>query len=152
MRNERALLDSAPLVVKVSGCPNGCGLHHVAGLGFQGGLRKIGGRPVPQYHVLVGGSAGGPGGENARFGRLVAKIPARKVAAATRRFISLYKKDGDGTESMTDFLARTPIATLKATVADLEKMDEADATDADFIDLGETQAFAPETTEGECVA
>ena len=152
MRNERALLDSAPVVVKVSGCPNGCGLHHVAGLGFQGGLRKVGGRAVPQYHVLVGGSAGGPGGENARFGRLVAKIPARKVAAATRRFIALYTKDRDGTESMTDFLARAPMATLKATVADLEKMDEADATDADFIDLGETQAFAPETSEGECVA
>ena len=53
---------------------------------------------------------------------------------------------------MTDFLARAPIATLKAAVADLEKMDEADATPEDFIDLGETQAFAPETTEGECVA
>jgi sulfite reductase beta subunit-like hemoprotein len=152
VQNERALLDSAPLVVKVSGCPNGCGLHHVAGLGFQGGLRKIDGRPVPQYHVLVGGSGGGPNGEAARFGRLIAKIPARKVAAATRRLIALYKSQGDGTESMTDFLARAPLPTLKAAVADLEKMDEKDATAEDFIDLGETQAFAPETTEGECIA
>ena len=152
VQNDRALLDSAPVIVKISGCPNGCGLHHVAGLGFQGGLRKIDGRPVPQYHVLVGGSGGGAGGESARFGRLVAKIPARKVAAATRRLLELYKSQGNGGESVSEFLARAPLPLLKSTIADLEKMDEKDATAEDFIDLGETQAFAPETTEGECVA
>ncbi len=40
------------LKIKMSGCPNGCGQHHVAGIGFQGSIRKLGGRPVPQYFVL----------------------------------------------------------------------------------------------------
>jgi sulfite reductase beta subunit-like hemoprotein len=28
------------LDIKVSGCPNGCGQHHIAAIGFQGSLRK----------------------------------------------------------------------------------------------------------------
>ena len=30
--------------IKISGCPNGCGQHHIAGIGFQGSLRKVGGK------------------------------------------------------------------------------------------------------------
>src|SRR5262249_9931816 len=41
--------------IKVSGCPNGCGQHYIAGIGFQGGMRKVAGRPAPQYLVYVGG-------------------------------------------------------------------------------------------------
>ncbi len=41
--------------IKISGCPNGCGQHHVAGIGFQGSIRKVGDRAVPQYFVMLGG-------------------------------------------------------------------------------------------------
>ena len=41
--------------IKISGCPNGCGQHHIATIGFQGSVRRIGGRAVPQYFVMVGG-------------------------------------------------------------------------------------------------
>ena len=43
------------LQIKISGCPNGCGQHHIAGLGFQGSVRRLGARVVPQYFVMVGG-------------------------------------------------------------------------------------------------
>jgi sulfite reductase (NADPH) hemoprotein beta-component len=146
--SDRSVVDRAQgLVVKVSGCPNGCGLHHVAGLGFQGGLRKVGGRPVPQYHVLAGGDAGG---ETARFGRLVAKIPARRIVEAVGRLVSLYEAKRAEGESITAYFARATVADLHDAVADLERLDEADATADDFVDLGEKMAFAPETMEGEC--
>jgi sulfite reductase (NADPH) hemoprotein beta-component len=122
-------------------------LHHVAGLGFQGGLRKVGGRPVPQYHVLAGGDAGG---ETARFGRLVAKIPARRIVEAVGRLVSLYEAKRAEGESITAYFARATVADLHDAVADLERLDEADATADDFVDLGEKMAFAPETMEGEC--
>ncbi len=32
------------LDVKVSGCPHGCGQHYIAGIGFQGGMRKVAGQ------------------------------------------------------------------------------------------------------------
>src|SRR5205807_6135187 len=39
------------LPIKISGCPNGCGQHYVAGIGLQGSVRKVDGRAVPQYHL-----------------------------------------------------------------------------------------------------
>ena len=150
LENDLALLDRARgLEVRVSGCPNGCGLHHVAGIGLQGGLRKVDGRPVPQYFVMVGGDASG---EVARFGRLAAKVPARRVPTAIRRLVALYERERTTEETMTAFLGRVDLALVKRELADLEKLDKTDATPADFIDLGETSAFAPATTEGECTA
>jgi sulfite reductase (NADPH) hemoprotein beta-component len=150
MAGDRSIVDRAKgLVVKVSGCPNGCGLHHVAGLGFQGGLRKLGQRPVPQYHVLVGGDATG---DDARFGRLVAKVPARRIVEVTRRLVSLYEAKRIEGESITAYFARAAVPELRAAIADLERLEEADATSEDFIDLGEDAAFHPETMEGECSA
>ena len=65
------------LDIKISGCPNGCGQHHIATIGFQGSVRKIGGRAVPQYFVMVGG---GVADGAASFARHAAKIPARRCA------------------------------------------------------------------------
>jgi sulfite reductase beta subunit-like hemoprotein len=140
---------STALAVRVSGCPNGCGLHHVAGIGLQGGLRKVEGRAVPQYHVTVGASieGGAP-----TFGRLLGKIPARRVPLMFERLIGLYRGGRRESESMTAYLARTPLPELRAAIADLEKLEAHDANPEDFVDLGESSAFAPSTTEGECAA
>src|SRR5262249_17777831 len=62
--------------IKISGCPNGCGQHHIATIGFQGSVRRIGSRAVPQYFVMVGGGAEG---REATFARLGAKVPARRI-------------------------------------------------------------------------
>src|SRR5207237_9315316 len=43
--------------IQISGCPNGCGQHHIATFGFQGSVRRVGDRAVPQYLVMVGGAA-----------------------------------------------------------------------------------------------
>ena len=142
-RAERSWIDRARgLTIRVSGCPNGCGLHHVAGLGFQGGLRKVGDRPVPQYFVYAGGDPA-----LGRFGRVVAKIPARRIPAVVERLIETYERARREEEPMNDWLARTDAKELGAAVADLNVVD-----DEDFVDLGETTAFNPETAEGECAA
>jgi sulfite reductase beta subunit-like hemoprotein len=149
-RADTASLDAAHgLVVKVSGCPNGCGLHHVAGVGFQGGLRKVGGRPVPYYHVYAGGDARG---DTAKFGRVIGKVPARRALEATRRLVALYEARKTKGECITDYLARAPIAELRASIANLERLEPENASPEDFVDLGESHAFAPETGVGECAA
>ena len=73
--------------IKISGCPNGCGQHHIATIGFQGSVRRLGSRAVPQYFVMVGGGAHDRG---ATFGRLAAKIPARRIPEVVERLIDLY--------------------------------------------------------------
>jgi sulfite reductase (NADPH) hemoprotein beta-component len=135
------------LVVKMSGCPNGCGQHHIAGIGFQGSIRKLGGRAVPQYFVLVGG---GPTADGVTFGRLAAKIPARRAPAALERLIGLYQQERQQGESPTAFFQRVGLPEVKAAIADLEPLTEETAVPEDFIDLGETTAFSPEVMDGEC--
>jgi sulfite reductase (ferredoxin) len=137
------------LDIKVSGCPNSCGQHHIAGIGFQGGVRKVGGRAVPQYLLHLGGSIDG---ERATFGKLTAKIPARNVPAVIERLIELYDQEKQAGEAPAAFFARVAPAAVKARIDDLTGLDAERATDQDFIDLGETEAFEVKLAEGECAA
>ncbi len=135
--------------IKVSGCPNGCGLHHIATIGFQGSVRRVGSKAVPQYFVMLGGGATDGG---AVFGRLAAKIPARRIPEAVDRLIGLYAREKQVSESATAFFARIGIEQVKPLLADLERLEANDAVPADFIDLGEAAEFAPEVMEGECAS
>jgi sulfite reductase (NADPH) hemoprotein beta-component len=136
--------------IKISGCPNGCGQHHVATIGFQGSVRRVGSRAVPQYFVLVGGGAGADG--HATFARLAAKIPARRMPEAVDRLIAIYVRDRLPNESAESFFCRVDLATVKSELADLERLAPADARAEDFVDLGESREFEPEVMEGECSA
>jgi sulfite reductase (NADPH) hemoprotein beta-component len=135
--------------IKISGCPNGCGQHHVAAIGFQGSVRKLGDRVVPQYFLMLGG---GQGQDGASFGRLTAKIPARRVPEAIDRLLHLYEDERSYGESAPTFFHRVDIARAKAAVADLEQLTPEDVLPQDFIDPGEDQAFNPEVMDGECSA
>jgi sulfite reductase beta subunit-like hemoprotein len=143
-------VDALPgLDIKISGCPNGCGQHHIAGIGFQGSIKKVGDRPVPQYFVMVGG---GFADGTTTFGRLAAKVPARRAVEALERLVRLYQDQrGDG-ESPLGFFRRVEVATVKSTLADLERMTPEEATAQDFIDLAEVSAFNPQVMDGECSA
>jgi sulfite reductase (NADPH) hemoprotein beta-component len=135
--------------IKISGCPNGCGLHHIATFGFQGSVRRLGSRAVPQYFVMVGGGAHDRG---ATFGRLAAKIPARRIPQVVERLIDLYAKERGAGESATEFFGRVELGVVKGLLADLETLRPGDAVSTDFIDLAESAEFAPEVMDGECSA
>jgi sulfite reductase (NADPH) hemoprotein beta-component len=141
--------DAADLNVKISGCPNGCGQHHMAGVGFQGSVRKLEGRAVPQYFVMVGG---GITDGQAHFARIAAKVPARRSAEALERLVGLYKSEGRPGETAKAFFKRIELPRVKALLADLETLTPEDATPTDFQDLGEDSAFEVATLEGECSA
>jgi sulfite reductase (NADPH) hemoprotein beta-component len=142
-----AAADGARL--KISGCPNGCGLHHIATIGFQGSVRRLGSRAVPQYFVMVGGGAHDRG---ATFGRLAAKIPARRIPQAVERLIDLYATDRAEGETAAAYFGRVELDRVKDRLADLERLLPGDAVPADFIDLAEATEFAPEVMDGECSA
>ncbi|HXH05927.1 MAG TPA: nitrite/sulfite reductase [Vicinamibacterales bacterium] len=149
LRARPDLADDAPdLDIKISGCPNGCGQHHIAAIGFQGSIRKIGGRAAPQYFVFVGGRADG----EVAFGRLAAKIPARRSPEALERLIALYRAERRPGESARAFFQRADVERVRAVMADLETLPPEHARPIDFIDLGEAGEFKPEVLDGECSA
>jgi sulfite reductase (NADPH) hemoprotein beta-component len=138
---------AADATIKVSGCPNGCGQHHVATLGLQGSVRKVGTRAVPQYFVMVGGRVSS---EGAAFARLAAKVPARRMSAAVVRLLEWYRDTRLEGESASAFFGRAQAAEVKRLLADLETFAADEARPEDYVDLGDTQAFVPEVMEGEC--
>jgi sulfite reductase (NADPH) hemoprotein beta-component len=86
------------------------------------------------------------------FGRLAAKIPARRIPEVVERLIALYAREREADESATAFFGRVELDVVKKELADLERLQPGDAVAADFIDLGEANAFAPEVMEGECAS
>jgi sulfite reductase (NADPH) hemoprotein beta-component len=137
------------LTIKMSGCPNGCSQHHVAAIGLQGSARKVGGRAAPQYFVLLGGGVDDAG---ARFGRLAAKIPARRVPEAVERLLALHRARRSEGEGAAAFFARVPVEEVKSALAGLGELTAETAAPEDFVDLGEDREFRPESMEGECAA
>jgi sulfite reductase beta subunit-like hemoprotein len=104
---------------------------------------------VPLYNLLVGGEITGDG---AAFGRVVAKIPARRAPQALERLIDLYAAERTGDETPAAFFRRQELPRLRDLLADLTLITEANATPEDFIDLGTDGSFAVNVTEGECAA
>jgi len=150
LRDRPDLVAQAPgLDIKISGCPNGCGQHHIAGFGFQGSVRKVGDRPVPQYFVMLGGGVDGP---QATFGRVAAKVPARRIPHVVERLVALYTAEKREAETARAFFRRVDLPRVKALLADLEALTPEGATPSDFIDLGDEGEFKVETQEGECMA
>jgi sulfite reductase (NADPH) hemoprotein beta-component len=135
--------------IKISGCPNGCGQHHVATIGFQGSVRRVGGRAVPQYFVMVGG---GTTEHGASFARTAAKIPARRIPETLERLIGFYQRERIDDESAPAFFQRIDLARVSSELADLQHFTEADAVPLDFVDLAETGEYTPEVMDGECSA
>jgi sulfite reductase beta subunit-like hemoprotein len=136
--------------IKISGCPNGCGQHHIASIGFQGSVRKLGPRAVPQYFVLVGGGCVDEG--TAHFGKVVSKVPVHRLTDALDRLLGLYRDHRQGDEELGAFFRRVPASMATDALKDLSQLLPDEATEQDFIDLAETQAFTPEVMDGECSA
>ncbi len=77
------------LKIKISGCFNSCGQHHLADIGFYGNSRKIGNHTVPHFQVVLGGQWNK---NAASYGLAVGSVPSkaipRVVEVITDRFVA----------------------------------------------------------------
>jgi sulfite reductase (NADPH) hemoprotein beta-component len=79
--------DIGPLDIKISGCINSCGHHHVGHIGVLG-VDKHG---EEWFQVTIGGHAGNRPGQRAAFGRVIGpSFSAAEVAPAIERMIERY--------------------------------------------------------------
>jgi sulfite reductase (NADPH) hemoprotein beta-component len=88
--------------------------------------------------------------EGATFGRVVAKIPARRANVALERLARYFAAERHENETAQSFFRRADVVKVKELLADLEPLTAQTAAKDDFIDLAETTEFRPETSEGEC--
>jgi len=136
--------------IKMSGCPNGCGQHHLGNIGFYGASIKIGDHTVPAYIAHLGGRY--EGGEVAYGQRLKVRLPAKRVPDAVERWIRYYESERRDGEAFNAFVDRVGTAEFEALVKrdlalppefSLESMTE-------FIDWNRDVPFEVIRGEGEC--
>ena len=145
---------SDPLVrkmhVKISGCPNGCGQHHVADIGFHGAAAKAPGGQVPAYELFLGGSYE-PG--DPRFGiRTRTKVPAKRAPEVLRAVIGMYLAERNEGEEFRDFAARTGKERFDELLADYKEVGELNReTLPAYMDWDKTIKYVLERGEGECM-
>ena len=141
--------------IKMSGCPNGCGLHHIANIGFHGGAVKgVDGQQIPAYELFLGGNYGDNRVEDSRIGTRVprVKIPAKLVPSVLKEIVTYYKdnRSNDG-ERFNDFLDRVGLEPLTSVAARAQEVGhESEGGGEMYFDWERTVQYVLERGEGEC--
>jgi sulfite reductase beta subunit-like hemoprotein len=131
------------LRINSSGCPNACGQHWIADIGFYGNARKIDGREVPYYLMLLGGT-------QHEFGMAIQSLPARLVPTAVERVLTHFKANRQDGEAFRGYVMRFKVETFRKLTADLVK--PADANPEMYNDWGDEVAYSLQLGRGECAA
>ena len=140
--------------VKISGCPNGCGQHHVANIGFHGAAMKgPSGQQIPAYELFLGGSYGGKRPEETVYGQRLprVKIPAKRAPHLVRLITTYFhenRKDGEDFNRFIERVGTQPIAEMVEKCAQVPAL-TGDSQDL-YMDWEKTVVYKVERGEGEC--
>ncbi len=117
------------LHIKISGCFNSCGQHHVADLGFYGVSRKMAGYAVPHFQVVLGGEWDSNAGS---YGLPVVAVPSKNIPEVVTRLTDRYVAAREIGESFREFIARIGKAEVRKLLDDLTRP-PADSSDRSFF-------------------
>ncbi|HET6590516.1 MAG TPA: nitrite/sulfite reductase [Candidatus Nitrosocosmicus sp.] len=150
--------DFVDSTIKISGCPNSCGQHEVATIGFYGGASRIGTSMVPIYTMLFAGSTG----ESGELGKAVMRVPSKKVIDVVMKIIEIYKKEKANGEKLNEWIHKVSVGSGANGVKNLEDMKKIlspiielpPLTSAPefYKDYGNDTNFVAKTARGECAA
>ena len=126
------------LRIKVSGCFNSCGQHHVADIGFYGNSRKVGGYGVPHFQVVLGGKWK----ENAgAYGLAIGSVPSKRVPEVVDRITDWYIGERESGESFQDFISRKGKKAARALVEEFIKVPPHDEDASLYTDWADAREF-----------
>ncbi len=135
--------------IKISGCPNSCGQHHIATIGFYGGSRKFDGRQAPTYQMLLGGVWGDG---TARFGTPILRVPSKNIPAAVDRLLKIYKAQRTNGEALFPFVERFGPDRVAQSLAEFTQLPSYEEAPDGFRDWGAEEFFELKVGVGECAA
>ncbi|GMV39178.1 MAG: sulfite reductase [Myxococcales bacterium] len=102
-----------PLDIKMSGCINACGHHHVGHIGLLG-IDKQG---EEYYQIQLGGSPGTDDGDPASLGAVLGPAVAQDdVVTAVDRIVDCFVEQRDGTETFLQVVRRVGLQPFKEAV------------------------------------
>ncbi len=149
------LIDST---IKISGCPNSCGQHEIATIGFYGGGGRVGKDMYPSYQMSLGGRSDG----DTMLGVICMRVPAKRIIQVILKIIEIFKKNKQSEDTLSSWINRVvkgnenseikSVNDLKQILAPLAVPPTKD-NDADFyLDYGSDTNYHTITGKGECAA
>ena len=136
------------LRIKVSGCFNSCGQHHVADIGFYGVSRKHQGRAVPHFQVVLGGQWTQNAGA---YGLAIVAVPSKRIPEVVNRLTRFFVAEREARESFQSFVARIGKARLRAQIDDLTQLPDYEMEPDLFSDWRDPREFTiGDLGVGEC--
>jgi sulfite reductase beta subunit-like hemoprotein len=134
--------------IKISGCPNSCGHHHVADIGFYGNAVRAGERMVPAFSMLLGGKAEGT---DARIAKHTMKIATKRIPDAVATLVNYYRDHRDEGEPFGDWVGRVGLDYIRDAMAEYKDMPVFEEDPMAFVDWGSSKLFnLDDMGEGEC--
>ena len=136
------------LRIKISGCFNSCGQHHIADLGFYGMSINVGNRKVPHFQVVLGGKWRDNAGA---YGLPLVRVPSKRIPVVIDRITDRYVRERKDSESFQDFLKRVGKKDLRAMLEDLTKIPPYEVDPSFYSDWGDPREYTiGDMGVGEC--
>jgi sulfite reductase beta subunit-like hemoprotein/uncharacterized protein (UPF0332 family) len=136
------------LRIKVSGCFNSCGQHHIADIGFYGINRNVKGFQVPHFQLVLGGKFHDNAGD---YGVPIGPVPSKRVPEAVLSITEFYLRQRAGNERFQEFVARVGKKAIKGLLEDLTKIPAHDVDRSYYSDWGDPREFTlSDMGVGEC--
>jgi sulfite reductase (ferredoxin) len=136
--------------IKMSGCPNGCGQHHIGNIGLYGASIKVGEHTIPAYVAHVGGNHLGG---NVVYGtRLKVRLAAKRVPDAIERWLRMYEAQrSTPTQTFNEYVAEVGPERFQDEVSDLALPIDFSLENMNyFMDWSKNVPFQVVRGEGEC--
>lgn len=144
--------------IKISGCPNSCGQHGIATIGFFGGGGRVGKEMYPNYQMSLGGRSDG----ETMLGLTCTRVPAKRVIPIILKIIELFKQHKKPNDTLKEWIHRIvnekEDSEIKS-IHDIRKILDplvippTKEDDPDFYsDYGSDTSYHTKTGKGECAA
>ena len=136
--------------LNLSGCPNTCGQHMIANLGFYGKVGRHGDRMVPAYGVVAGAVVGA--GE-ARLARNMGQINSRAIPSFIEDILKIWIQKKARFSSFAAYIDSEGAHDIHAICERHRAVPNSELDDAHFVDWDAKQAFSlAGRRPGECSA
>ena len=144
--------------IKISGCPNSCGQHEIATIGFYGGGARAGKDMYPNYQMSFGGRADG----DAMLGVNCMRVPVKRVIPVILKIMEIFKKNKKSDDTLASWINKIVNGKENSeikSVIDFKKIlsplviPPTKEEDKDFFtDYGDDTSYHTMTGKGECAA
>ncbi len=144
--------------IKISGCPNSCGQHGIATIGFYGGGSRVGKDMYPTYQMSLGGRSDG----DTMLGINCMRVPAKRVIPIILKIIELFKQNKKNNDTLSSWIHRIVNGNEDSTIKSVNDFKQilsplivppTKEQDKDFYaDYGSDGSYHTKTGRGECAA